>query len=225
MVLKENPEQTFLATLHRHEPVSVQELCEVTGVTATAVRQRLLRLQSEGLVTRQIVRQERGRPHHTYALTSLGLKSLGDNQGEMAAILWQEVMRIDQPEVKNQVLTGVRDALVQRIGLRAVTGSLSERLHEMCSNLTEFGFDVECLPEASPVNTVSTINTVNLETAEAGLPVLREHNCPYHEIAAVDPSICEFEQSVFSELLGADVELSACRLDGHRCCEFQVRAN
>jgi len=215
-MLKENTEPAFLAILQRHEPVSVQELCEVTGVTATAVRQRLLRLQSEGLVTRKIVRQERGRPHHAYALTSHGLKSLGDNQGEMAALLWQEVMRINQPEVKNQVLAGVREALVQRIGLQSVTGSLSERLQGMCSNLTEFGFDVECLPGAP---------LVGLGMADADLPVLREYNCPYHEIAAVDPSICEFEQSVFSELLGADVELSSCRLDGHRCCEFQVRVN
>jgi predicted ArsR family transcriptional regulator len=56
------------------------------------------------------------------------------------------------------------------------------------------------------------------------LPILRENSCPYHELASSDPAICELEQSVFGELLGADVELTKCCLDGHSCCEFHVAA-
>lgn len=211
--MREHPDQSFLTILHRHEPVTIQDMCEATGVTATAVRQRLVRLDAEGLVCRQLARQERGRPHYMYTLTSDGLKLLGDQHGEMAALLWREVMRIEQPEVKSRILTHIRQSLVERFGARSPMEPLAERMQGMCTTLAEFGFDLECLPTDSD------------ESAACGnaLPVLREHNCPYHEIAEESPEICELEQSVFSEILGASVELSACRLHGNRCCEFQVR--
>ena len=53
------------------------------------------------------------------------------------------------------------------------------------------------------------------------LPILREHHCPYHELAAEDRSICELEQSVFEEVLGVPVTLTQCCHDGHNCCEFE----
>lgn len=192
--------------LQRLAPATVQELCEAAGVTATAVRQRLLRLQSDGLVRREVFRQERGRPSHTYELTEAGLRLLGDDHAEIAAVLWREIMRIEQPEVRQAILQRVKEALVRRFGNRRNDTSLVGRLQMLSASLTEHGFDVE----------------VDLRNVEHGLPILREHSCPYHELTSEDTAICDLEQSVFSELLGVPVELSSCRLDGHRCCEFQV---
>ena len=53
------------------------------------------------------------------------------------------------------------------------------------------------------------------------LPILRENNCPYLELASSDPAICELEKEVFRKVLGSEVELTQCCLDGHTCCEFQ----
>ncbi|WP_437185789.1 helix-turn-helix transcriptional regulator [Planctomicrobium sp. SH668] len=163
------------------------------------------------MISRQVSRQDRGRPYHTYAITEAGLKALGSDSGEMASVLWREIMRIDSPDVRKKVLTGVKDALVQRFGSRMTNGALPERLKELCSNLTQLGFDVD------------------METEPGGdgqlggqLAVLREHNCPYHDIVEEDPSFCHFETSIFSEILQAPVELTTCRLEGHRCCEFQI---
>jgi predicted ArsR family transcriptional regulator len=62
-----------------------------------------------------------------------------------------------------------------------------------------------------------------VESDESGLlPVLRESNCPYYELAAEDPGICEMEQAVFRRALNADVRLTRCCLDGHSCCEFET---
>lgn len=209
-----HPDQSFLTTLHRHEPVTIQDLCEATGVTATAVRQRLVRLHAEGLVRRQLARQERGRPHYTYTITSEGLKLLGDQHGEMAALLWREIMLIEHPEVKRRILASVRQTLVERFGTSAQGEPLAERMQGMCHTLAEFGFDMEYLPASSATGSEDQKQTL--------LPVLREYNCPYHEIAEETTTICEFEQSVFAEMLGVPVELAACRLNGNRCCEFQV---
>ena len=53
------------------------------------------------------------------------------------------------------------------------------------------------------------------------LPVLRATACPYPELAEQDRTVCSMERILFSELLGENVRLSNCRLDGHNCCTFE----
>ena len=203
---RDQSDHEFLSVLQRQSPATVQSLCEAIGITATAVRQKLLRFQASGQVERQLSRQERGRPCHTYHLTNKGLKSLGDDHAEIAAILWKQIMQISNAEVRRNVLSGVKDGLVERFGDIQSGSSLASRLQLLTASLANQGFDLEVAPGSELT----------------GLPILREHNCPYHELTAEDTSICDLEQSVFSELLGVPVELSSCRLDGHSCCEFQV---
>ena len=54
------------------------------------------------------------------------------------------------------------------------------------------------------------------------LPILRENNCPYHDLASRDASICDLEQTVFSEVLGIPMERTQCCRDGDQCCEFSA---
>ncbi|MEW4488453.1 transcriptional regulator [Thalassoglobus sp. JC818] len=203
---RDQTDHEFLSVLQRQSPATIQSLCDSIGITATAVRQKLMRFQAAGLVDRKLSRQERGRPSYTYHLTAAGLKELGDDHAEIAAILWKQIMVISDENVRKSVLNGVKESLVERFGACRDGSSLASRLQLLTSQLAEQGFELEYAS--------------NSDTD--GLPILREYNCPYHELAAEDPSICDLEQSVFSELLGVPVELSSCRLDGHRCCEFQV---
>jgi predicted ArsR family transcriptional regulator len=195
-------DRQFLERLHRLRSATVQELCAETGVTATAVRQRLTRLQGLGLVGRETVRHGRGRPHHSYVVTEAGLRELGDNYAELAIILWREMRQIEDPAVRERIAARVREALVQRYGQAVQGASVTERFTELMLALNDRGFDVEV-------------------DASGGLPILRENNCPYHELAASDPAICELEHAVFQRVLGTELALTQCCLDGHACCEFQ----
>ena len=207
---RERSDHEFLTTLQRIQPATIQDLCASVGVTATAIRQRLLRFQSEGLVARELSRQDRGRPCYVYQVTDAAQKWLGDDHAEVAAVLWREIMRIPQADVRQEILENVRQALVERFGSRIEESSLAGRLQKLCSVLTEHGFDIDL--------------ATGEETESGNLPILREHNCPYHEIASEDASFCDLERSVFSEMLGVPVSLASCRVDGHSCCEFQVGA-
>ena len=201
-VLESNDRQ-FLDQLHRMGTSTVRGICECMGVTATAVRQRLTRLQAVDLVSRELVRTGRGRPHFCYHVSSVGLQCLGDNYLDLAQILWREVKSIEEHDVRNRVVQRVREALVARYGRVVNAESVGERLDQLKSSLVERGFDVE--------------------TDYSGeLPVLRENNCPYQELATLDTSICELEQEVFEEIVGNRMELTQCCLEGNYCCEFQV---
>ena len=207
-MIQKDPDLEFLTHLQRMKSASVQELVDATGVTTTAVRQRLMKLQNHGFVKRELAKTNRGRPNHSYQLTKEGVRSLGDDHAAMAGLLWREVLKIDQPEVRERVMEGIKQSLVDRFGQQHVSeGTLLDRMQEMTQFLSSQGFDVEVAREQKSGDL---------------LPIIQEHNCPYHELAQEDSTICELEQAVYSELLGTAVELSACQLDGHRCCEFHV---
>jgi predicted ArsR family transcriptional regulator len=138
-----------------------------------------------------------------YRVTSSGLRQLGDNYADLAQILWRELRGIEEPAIRRRVVDGIRNALIQRYGPLVYSDSLRERVKQLQSALIERGFDVEA--------------------DESGvLPILRENNCPYHELADADSTICELEQEVFESVLGAEVTLTQCCRDGHNCCEFQA---
>ena len=54
------------------------------------------------------------------------------------------------------------------------------------------------------------------------LPVLTALACPYPELAERDRSICSMERMMFSELVGENLRLTDCRLDGDRYCTFET---
>lgn len=198
----EQSDSQFLNDLHRIGPHTVQEICSTAGVTATAVRQRLARLQGSGLVARDLVRSGRGRPHYVYRVTEKGLRQLGDNYGDLALILWRAVRGIPDADIRESITTRVRDALVARLG-RFGDGAVHERLQHLREALLNRGYDVEL-------------------GSTTELPILRENNCPYQELAEEDRGICDLELEVFRQSLGAEVRLTQCCLDGHHCCEFEV---
>ncbi|EDL60011.1 helix-turn-helix transcriptional regulator [Gimesia maris] len=196
-------DRSFLLGLNRLKSATIHEICEQEGVTATAVRQRLVRLQGLELIERTQVKEGRGRPHYTYSVTSLGMRLLGDNYAELANILWEELKGIDDEDLRCRLAARIQTALVQQYGRNVDAPSLQGRMEQLKQALEERGFVVE-LDHTGP------------------LPILREHNCPYHDIASGDASICELEQRVFERVLGTKMNLSECCLDGHHCCEFEA---
>ena len=197
-------DQMFLERLHKMCGGTIQEICDAVGVTATAIRQRLARLEGHGLVVRELVRAGRGRPHHVYRVSDEGLRHLGENYRELALGLWRAMHQIADPTVKSAILDNVREGLVREYGRISVSGSLPDRMQQLRDQLNDHGFDVEF-------------------DGAGQLPVLRENSCPYQDLATIDQTICEMEVDVFRQILNADVELTQCCLEGHGPCEFQVQ--
>jgi DeoR family transcriptional regulator, suf operon transcriptional repressor len=53
--------------------------------------------------------------------------------------------------------------------------------------------------------------------------VLSARACPYPRLADNDRTICSMEEMLFSELVGQEMELKACRLRGDSSCQFQAK--
>jgi len=182
-------------------PLAISDIVQHFAVTRTAVHQRLLRLMGEGLVDRELVRGGRGRPSYMYLPSPKARELAGNNFADLSAVLWQEVLGVEDARRPQRVVRRIADAL-KALYADAVRG-------------TTLKTRMESLRELLQKRRVRS----DVDTHD-GVPTFTLRDCPYLDLADVDRTICQVETMLFSQLLGDEVMLSHCRLDGHSCCQF-----
>jgi len=198
----ESSDQALLDLLRKHGPLSVTQLKADMHVTATAVRQRLVRLLKQGDIERNAERISRGRPVHRYALTEKGRRRSGANFADLAVALWHEIREIKDSHIRRGLLQRIGGRLAALYADKINGSSLDDRMESLAAIFRErqIPFEVERTTD---------------------LPLLHATACPYPELAEQDRTVCSMERIMFSELLGENLRLSNCRLDGHNCCTFE----
>jgi predicted ArsR family transcriptional regulator len=198
-------DRTIVDYLRRHAGATVGDLVEMTGVTATAVRQRLTRLMEQGLIAREATAAGRGRPMHRYSLTAEGARSGGTNYNQLAQVLWEEIREVRDPKVRRGLLQRISGRLADAYRSEMHGETLAERMAELAALMSQQDVPFE------------------IDEVER-LPVLTAVACPYPELAEQDRGICAMEKMMVSDVLGEGVRLGACRLDGADCCTFETRS-
>jgi predicted ArsR family transcriptional regulator len=203
MSITQTSDSNLLDMLRTVGPLGVAEMAHQIEVTPTAVRQRLGRLLAQGLIQRQPIRNGRGRPKHRYQLTQLGLRLTGSNFTDLALAMWHEIEAIEDFNLRRVLLRGVLKALASDYAPQIEGRTVAEKMESL----------TRLLAERRVPFTVEDVE---------GVPVLTAHACPYPELAERDRTICALEKALFAELLGHDLKLTQCRLDGGPNCQFQT---
>jgi DeoR family suf operon transcriptional repressor len=210
-----------LDLMRRHGAMSVTEVARATRVTATAVRQRLTRLMSLGLVEREVQisaegeRASRGRPSHRYSLTEKARRQAGNNFPDLAIVLWDEIRQVKDQEVRRGLLERIASAMATMYRDRVQGPTLAARMESLRALFGERRVPLDVARDAQPDARLP-------ETGGPSLPLLTVAECPYPELAEKDRGICAVEKMLFAKLLDEPVRLSQCRLDGHSCCQFET---
>jgi len=199
----ETSDSTLLDLLRRQGPMSVSEVARATDVTATAVRQRLTRLMSQGMIARDVDRSRRGRPSHRYSVSEKARRQVGTNYGDLAILLWEQIRSVKDIEVRRGLLQRIAEAMAGMYRSQVHGATTAARMESLKELFAE---------RRVPLNV----------SADGELPVLTVLDCPYPELAEKDRGICAVEKMMFAELLDAPVRLSQCRLEGHNCCQFET---
>lgn len=204
--MAESADRHLLDLLRRHGPQTITDLASRLGVTPTAVRNRLSRLVESGLVEREALPGGRGRPKHTYQASAEAHKRLGQNYADLALVLWNEMMQSVEDRKLRRVLFGrITERLAEMYRSRITGDAWEGRLVQLGSILHDRGIEAE------------------ISQAGSALPVLKQHSCPYFELAETDRAVCAMERKMFEKVLGRGLRLSQCRLDGHRSCDFEAK--
>ncbi len=192
----------LLDLLRDRDALTVSELATALDVTATAVRQRLSRLLDQKHIQRTATKNGRGRPKHYYRLTDQGLRKAGSNFADLAVVLWEEVRRIDDPEIRR----GLMQRVASRMAVLYADRIDGDTLQQKLVSLTELFAE-----RRVPLDVEQT----------SDLPVLKASACPYPDLADHDRSICTMERMLISELLGTEVRLASCRHEDGESCTFE----
>jgi DeoR family transcriptional regulator, suf operon transcriptional repressor len=193
----------LLDLLRTSGSLSIAEMVVAMEVTATSIRQRLTRLSRKALVQHETIRHGRGRPRHRYSLTERGVRVTGSNFADLALVLWQEVRSFGDGDIPRAVLRRISNALAAGYVHQMRGDTPAERMCSLVNLLVQrrIPASVEQVPQH---------------------PAIIAHACPYPTLAETDRSICTMEKMLFSKLLGGEVELTECRLDGGANCRFQT---
>jgi predicted ArsR family transcriptional regulator len=205
--MAESSDRELLDLIRRHGPLSVAEMAARLGVTPTAVRNRLTRLVGSGMVERRTEHGGRGRPKHAYRASVEAHKRLGQNYADLAVVLWDEMMRtVEDRKLRRLLFSRITDRLAELYRAQVTGDEWQGRLVQLGTILHDRGIEAE------------------VTRGDGGVePVLKQHSCPYYELAEVDRAVCAMERKMFEKVLGRGLRLSQCRLDGHRSCDFEAK--
>lgn len=203
-LLKSSPAQEVVLRLQRHGTMSIKELGEALGVTRTAVRQQLAVLERMGLVERTLQRSGVGRPRGLYSLSEEGHRLFSREYEPLLRLVLEELEAKGGPREVKALLGRISRKMAEDFDAPPGESSLSERVADLAEQLTSKGHITEA------------------ETIPEGFS-LRMYNCPYRELVADYPAICDMERSMIGQLLGSGVKRHQCILDErHTHCAYSV---
>ena len=200
---RESPLWQIIEYLQRQGSATIKELEDLLGVTTTAVRQHLTTLQVEGFIERRTVHAGVGRPHHAYFTTAKVQELFACQCDDLALTLLQEVFLLEGHDKTNLLLDRVGSRLARKYASTVRASALQERVKELAGTLNGNGVLTDAVMHDNAI-------------------MLRTYNCPFHELASEHREICEMDTNMMRKVLGSDVNLSACMLDGHAGCTFVV---
>jgi predicted ArsR family transcriptional regulator len=136
-------------------------------------------------------------------LTEKARRQQGSNFADLTLALWREIRSVKDADVRSGLLKRISQTMAGYYGGKLSGESTEERMQGVSALMADR-------------NVPFTVDR------NGSLPVLTAAACPYPELAEQDRGICAMEKMLFSELVGENLRLSECRLDGANCCRFET---
>ena len=197
--------QKILEYLKRHGQATVTELAEHLDMAPVSVRHHLDLLIGDNLVEASRVRRKSGagRPKRLYALTPHADALFPNNYQQLADESLTVLKRLLTPEQFAGVMTEMAEQTAARApaGLDALPPK--ERLQATVEFLNDEGYMAFC---------------------DCGREELLLHtsHCPYRELVAEHPEICQIDQALIRRLTGMTPVRVTHIVDGEIRCSYRL---
>jgi DeoR family transcriptional regulator, suf operon transcriptional repressor len=196
--------RAILVALKRSGAMSAHDLAELLGITVAAVRQQLVRLEHDGLVAHRCDPDGRGRPTHSYQVTSGAEELFPKRYGDLTTELLGYLGGPDSSEV-TALFEQRRRRRLAGAGPRLADRTLDEQVAELTAILDEDGY------------------LADVERLDDGGWRITEHNCAILSVANGYRQACSSELAFIRDALpGAQVERVAHLMDGAHVCAYEV---
>lgn len=191
--------------LRTQGPLTVGELGDRLGITHVAVRRHLTSLERDGLVTSVQERLPMGRPTRVYSLTETADELFPKKYGTLTLEVL-EFMEQAGDDLVERFFASRGQGMVEKYGADVREGeSLEERVARLADIQMANGY------------------LASYEKGEGENLVLKEFNCPVHQISRKYMHACHHELEFFKSVLGTDgVRRVECIAKGGTCCRYEI---
>ncbi len=201
----ERSRERILQIIQQGGAANVEGLARQMGLAAATVRRHLDILQRDGLVGYVEVRKPTGRPEYSFSLTERGHEVMPKGYDDLLSDLLREIGSVPAGELDGKSGRDLLREAFEGLGRNAGAAYAAKAVHDpagaLASALTQRGF--------APVVTRS----------DAGVQV-KLTNCPFRAVARTDQSVCAFDASLISGVLGQPARRESCFTEGGQCCVY-----
>jgi len=195
--------QSILEHLKLEGRLTVAELTERLGVTASAVRQQIALLETDGMLDFEDRKGRRGRPQRHYRLSASGDEQFARTYASLAESLLESVQSRLGPEAVEAAFDGRREQMETDLRPLIRATDLRERVSQLTAAMASRGY----MP--------------SLDEDDAGLS-FTWHNCPVARVARQFSQPCAQEIRLIEALLGERVVRETCIARGDGACRYRV---
>lgn len=206
--LHANQKKILEFLLPQPEGAPLDEIAEHLGITKTAAKEHLIKVEGLGFLSFRDVRGSVGRPRRYYFLSQEGHEAFPRQYSWLSNIilefLAEDVGAASVAKMMERLAVRVAESMKPRF---EKTASTAELLSEIAKALNELGYR-------------ATLKQRDLRKGA----VIEATNCVYHTVAKAHPELCKFDTKFIEKSSGGlNVKLESCIARGGSVCRFCIR--
>jgi predicted ArsR family transcriptional regulator len=194
----------IVGALRERHSASAFDLAALFGLSPNAIRQQLVVLERDGLVSGNSVRRGRTKPTVEYSLTPEADRYFPQRYDKMLNAVLREIRSAGGDDAVKLVF--------ERIGRRS-----AERLDAAVHDKT----DEDRIAALVSVLRASGV-TADMQKTETGTIVLHEHACPYASVVAENPEACSAIHTILDVVVPGKAQQTESLATGGTECRFEI---
>lgn len=193
--------------LDKPEGATLEDISNHLGVTKTAAKEHILKIEHLGYLTFKDSKGSVGRPKRSYLLTEQGHEVFPRQYSWLSSVLLELLAEDLGPVTVSKIM--------KNLG-KKVAGSMKERFKDKAPALL--------LAEVNKaLNELGYRSYIKQSDVRKGA-ILEANNCVYHSVAKQHPELCQFDIQFLESATGMKVKLETCIARGGTTCRFCISA-
>ena len=205
--LHKNQQLILEYLLNHYDGATVDELASHLGITKTAAKEHILKIETHGYLTYVDSKGAVGRPRRRYLLSQEGHDAFPKQYSWLSNVL----LEILAEDMGSETVSSLMKSLANRVA------------HSMKSELEGAENSADLLNKISGVmNDLGYRAALKQSDVRKGA-IIEATNCVYHSVAKQHPELCGFDVQFLENASGMKVKLESCIARGGSVCRFCLK--
>ncbi len=205
--LHENQRRILDFLLSHPDGATLEELSAHLGITKTAAKEHVIKVETLGYLTYVDSKGSVGRPKRRYLLSPEGHEAFPRQYSWLSNVLLELLAKDLGADGVSRMMGQLADSVAKSMEARfRKARTQPELLAEVTAALNELGYR-------------ASLKQSDLRKGA----IVEATNCVYHSVAKRHPELCQFDVRFMENATGMNVKLESCIAKGESVCRFCIR--